>query len=66
MNVLDPDKLAQLLGISRKSLIDTYSKQPGFPQSITGRKKPRWLEEAVLDFLRAKSVHSSHSDAVPQ
>ena len=55
ITLLDPDQLAEMLGISRKQVIDKYTKQPGFPQSVTGRRKPKWLAEAVMKFLRAKS-----------
>lgn len=49
MNVLTPDDLAELLGLKRKTVIDIYSKQKGFPSPLSQRK-PRWLETEVMKF----------------
>ena len=56
INTIDPDRLAVILGISRSTVLKVVSRQPGFPESVTGRRRPRWLEEAVLEFLRKKSA----------
>lgn len=39
MNILTPDDLSQLLGLKRKTIIDVYSKQPGFPAPVHSRPK---------------------------
>lgn len=57
MNILTPDDLAALLKLPRRSALD-LSKRPGFPASLTGRKKPRWLEDDVKRW--AKSAQNAH------
>ena len=52
--IITPDQLAELLGISRKTVIDRYSKQPGFPAPVTGPRKPRWLAQGDLLTANAK------------
>lgn len=59
--IITPEDLAEKLGISRKTVIDRYSKQPGFPAPVTSPKKPRWLASEVMKFLKRKS--SSKRDA---
>lgn len=61
MNTITPDDLAQLLRIKRKTVIDSYTRQEGFPNPITSRKKPVWLESEVLKFLKRKSVHKANN-----
>jgi hypothetical protein len=56
MKILTPDDLANMLKMPRRAVIGTIAKQPGFPQSLTGWRKPTWLEEAVLEFFRKKSA----------
>jgi len=60
MNVLTADDLAKMLGLKRKTVIDIYTKQPGFPSSLTQRK-PRWLESEVVKFLKQKSVQKANT-----
>ena len=60
MNFLTPDQLAEKLGISRKAIIDRYAKQPGFPNSVTGWRKPVWLEDEVKKFMKRKSVEKAN------
>lgn len=57
MKVLTPDDLAELMRVNRRTVLN-LSKQDGFPQSLTGWKKPTWLEEAVLEFFRKKSENA--------
>ena len=59
MKLIDPDELAHMLGMSRKTVVDSYVKQQGFPQSVTGWRKPRWLEDAVLEFWKNKSAQKA-------
>ena len=54
MNILTPDDLATMLGIKRKTVVDHYTKQPGFPAPLSPRKL-RWLEADVRRFLKVKS-----------
>ena len=61
MNVLTPDDLAQILGLKRKTIIDSYTKQVGFPSSLSPRK-PRWLESEVRKFMQRKSVQKANID----
>lgn len=37
--IITPEDLAEMLGISRKTVIDRYSKQPGFPAPVTSHQK---------------------------
>jgi predicted DNA-binding transcriptional regulator AlpA len=59
MNILTPDDLAQMLGLKRKTIIDIYSKQPGFPAPLSQRK-PRWLEAEVRRFMQRKSGQNAN------
>lgn len=59
MNILTADDLAKMLGLKRKTVIDIYSKQPGFPAPLSLRK-PRWLESEVIKFMRKKSVQKAN------
>ena len=59
MNVLTPDDLASLLGLKRKTVIDHYTKQPGFPAPLSPRR-PRWLESEVRRFMQRKSVQKAN------
>lgn len=58
MKFLTPDDIAKMLNIPRRSVIDILAKQPGFPISVTGNRKPRWSEESVLEFFRAKQIET--------
>ena len=60
VSTIGPDQLAQLLGIARKTVIDSYTRQEGFPGPITSRKKPVWLESEVLKFLKRKSAQNAN------
>ena len=60
MNTITPDELAKLLHIKRKTVIDSYSRQEGFPNPLTSRKKPVWLESDVLKFMKRKSVQNAN------
>lgn len=65
--IITPDQLAELLGISRKTVIDRYSKQPGFPAPVTSAKKPRWLESARLtrdNLVTGKTFHDARASAL--
>ena len=66
IDVITPDELAAILRLSRRAVIESVSKQPGFPASVTGTRKPRWDAGAVAKFFKKKSVHSSHNDEAPQ
>lgn len=61
MKILTPDDLAEMLKIPRRSVIESVAKQKGFPDSITGNRKPRWLEDAVLEFFKVKGQSFTHS-----
>ena len=61
MNVITPDGLASMLGLKRKTIIDLYTKQPGFPAPITSRRKPVWLEDEVRKFMKRKSVQNANN-----
>lgn len=56
---LTPDDLAELLRIKRTTIMSTIVRQPGFPASITGTQKPRWLKSEVLKFLKRKSAKTA-------
>ncbi len=65
MNIITPDELAAMLKLPRRTVIESVSKLPGFPQSITGRRIPRWDADAVARFFKLKSkvnfTQSSHN-----
>ena len=65
MATVTPDDLARVLGLKRKTIIDLYTKQPGFPAPITSRRKPVWLEDEVRKFMKRKSVQNSHTPPQP-
>ena len=60
MNFITPEQLAVMLGLSRKSIIDRYAKQSGFPAPVTGWRKPVWLEDEVVKFMRRKSAQKAN------
>lgn len=61
MNFITPDQLSAMLGLSRKVIIDRYAKQPGFPNPVTGWRKPVWLEDEVRKFMRRKSAQKANN-----
>lgn len=63
MTLLTPDELAQMMKLPRRTVVE-MSRRPGFPPSITGRRKPRWDSEAVNQYI--KSVQISHTTPIPQ
>lgn len=60
MTLIGPDELASMLGLKRKTVMDLYTRQPGFPAPVTSRRKPRWLADDVQIFLKAKSAQNAH------
>lgn len=64
MDILTPDDLATMLGLKRKTIIDHYTKQPGFPAPLSQRR-PRWLESEVRRFMQRKSAQNSHKPPKP-
>lgn len=65
MNVVTPDDLATMLGLKRKTIIDLYTKQAGFPAPVTSRRKPVWLEDEVRKFMKRKSVQNANKHSQP-
>jgi predicted DNA-binding transcriptional regulator AlpA len=61
MKILTVDDLAALLRLRRKTVLDLYTKQPGFPANIATPRKPAWLEEDVHKFMQRKSAQTSHT-----
>ena len=59
MKIITPDDLSEMMRLPRRTVLN-LTKQEGFPQSLTGWRKPTWLEEAVLEFFRKKSAQTSH------
>ena len=64
MKILTADDLASILGLKRKTVIDFYTKQPGFPAPLTPRK-PRWLASEVERFMLLKSVQKANNASEP-
>ena len=58
LRLLTPDDLADMLRLKRRTVLD-YVRQPGFPASVTGSQKPRWLESEVVKFLKRKSAQKA-------
>jgi predicted DNA-binding transcriptional regulator AlpA len=59
--LLDPDELAELFKMKRRTVISSIAKQQGFPSSVTGTQKPRWLESEVVRFLKRKSAQNAQN-----
>ena len=60
LKLLTPDELAALFQLKRRTVMDTVARQPGFPKSVTGTQKPRWIYSDVVKFLRAKSAQNAN------
>lgn len=58
---VSPEDLAKMLHLSRKTVIDSYTKQQGFPKSVTGQRKPRWLESEVRKFFERASEQNANN-----
>lgn len=64
MNFLTPEELAELLKLEDRRAALALSRRPGFPASVTGRKKPRWLEDDVKRWARsAQNAHKAREPA---
>lgn len=61
IKLLTPDELAAMLQLKRRTVLDTFARQPGFPASVTGAQKPRWLYSDVVKFLRSKSAQNANN-----
>lgn len=51
MTLLTPDELASLFKVPRRRALE-IAKIDGFPPSLTGWRKPRWMLEAVEEWAR--------------
>ena len=60
IKLLTPDELAELFKLKRRTVMDTIARQPGFPQSVTGTQKPRWLHSDVARFIKQKSAQNAN------
>jgi hypothetical protein len=61
MNILTPEELAIILKVPRRTVIEKISRLDGFPKSVTGRRKPRWDQDAVSEFFRMRSSGSQNT-----
>lgn len=59
MNLLTLDDLAEMLKLSRAHVRDCVVKQRDFPKPVTGIRKPRWDESAVVRYF--KSVQKANN-----
>ena len=60
LKLLTPDELAAMMQLKRRTIVDIVVKQRGFPASVTGLQKPRWIYSDVVKFLRAKSAQNAN------
>ena len=61
IKLLTPDELAAMFQLKRRTVMDTVARQPGFPKSVTGTQKPRWLYSDVVRFLKSKSAQNANT-----
>lgn len=59
MNLLTLDDLAEMLKLSRSHVRDCVVKQRDFPKPVTGIRKPRWDESAVVRYFTMQSQASN-------
>ena len=60
IRLLTPDDLAAMFQLKRRTVMDVIARKPGFPASVTGTQKPRWIYSDVVKFLRAKSAQNAN------
>jgi predicted DNA-binding transcriptional regulator AlpA len=53
MNLITIDDLAAMLKLSRSHVRDVVVKQREFPKPVTGIRKPRWDESAVVRYFKS-------------
>lgn len=58
--ILTPDDLSAMLKLPRRTVLESITKQPGFPESVTGNRKPRWLGEEIQKWLKRKSAQNAN------
>lgn len=61
LRLLTPEDLAAMLQLKRRTVLDTFARQEGFPASVTGKQKPRWLYSDVVKFLKSKSAQNANN-----
>lgn len=59
MTLLTVDEIAAMLKLSRAHVRDVVVKQREFPRPVTGIRKPRWDESAVVRHF--KSVQKANN-----
>jgi len=62
IRLYDQKSLAALIGVSKKTVQNLYSRDPySLPVAIDipGARGPRWTAQAVLDWLNSRPVHRS-------
>ena len=68
IRLYDQQGLADLLGVSRKTVQNLYSRSPHLlPPAIAipGARGPRWTFQAIRDWLKARPAHTSVSVPCP-
>jgi len=60
MNVLTLDDIAAMLKLSRSHVRDVIVKKQEFPKPLTGIRKPRWDESAVVRYLKSVQKANIH------
>jgi predicted DNA-binding transcriptional regulator AlpA len=60
IRLLTPDELAELFKLKRRTVMGHVIRQPGFPKSVTGTQKPRWLHSDVARFIKQKSAQNAN------
>ncbi|MDE2102711.1 MAG: helix-turn-helix domain-containing protein [Patescibacteria group bacterium] len=55
MTLLTPEDLAELFKVPRRTAMN-IAKKKGFPGSVTGDRKPRWLKESVEEWIASRSA----------
>jgi predicted DNA-binding transcriptional regulator AlpA len=62
IHLYDQESLALLLGVSKKTVQNLYSRTPHLLPSaidIPGARGPRWTAQAILAWLDGRPVHTS-------
>jgi len=61
IRLLNPDELAEVFQLKKRTVMSTIACKPDFPASITGTQKPRWLYSDVVRYLQAKSAQKANT-----
>ena len=52
MKLIDVDKISEIIRKSRRTTLERYVKQSGFPRPMVSGRPALWDESEVLNFIR--------------